>query len=121
MGELYYGKPLTARVTSGKVVIEIGVETLAHAASYAEWANRYDAESGDYLRDFAITDPSVFAKEVVRAMLDERENGSSPLSDFLDKAMQDALDDGADGVEPDQRILTGKFSPLETWAKQAQR
>lgn len=71
----------------------------------------------DYLRDFAIVDPDVFAKEVVRAMTAEEEDGSSMLSDFFDTAMEDAVNDGADGIDDaNPSIRSGTFSPLETWA-----
>ena len=113
----YYGRPLTVKVVSGRLLIEIGTHTLAHAASYAEWANPFDEQSDDYIRTFAITDAGQFAKDVVNAMLSEREDGSSPLSDFLDTMMQAALDDGSIGVEADQHIKHGETSPLEVWAR----
>ena len=116
----YYGKPLTVGVKAGRLVIEIGVHTLAHAASYADWANPFEEASGDYFRTFAITDPVEFAKDVVHAMLHEREDGSSPLSDFLDRMMEAALDDGTLGAECDQHIKHGETAPSETWAATAE-
>ena len=115
----YYGKRLTVEVKKGLLTISIGVETLAHATSYATWANPYDAELVDYVRTFAIIDPVQFAKDVAHAMEAERQDGSTPLSDFLDKASEAALDDGSTACEYEQRILTGKFSPLEKWASLA--
>ena len=38
----YYGKPLAVEVSSGKVTIEIGIHTLAHASAYSDWANPFD-------------------------------------------------------------------------------
>jgi hypothetical protein len=100
----HYGKPLMAKVASGRVLIEIGIETLAHAARLSDWANPYDDEKHDYIRTFEITDPLEFAKDVNRAMLNEREDGSSPLSDFLDAMTQAALDDGSMGAEYNKSI-----------------
>lgn len=113
----HYGQPLAVTVGNGKLVIEIGIHTLAHAVSYAEWANKWNGR--DYLRDFAITDPIQFAKDVAHAMQDEREDGSTPLSDFLDAVSEAALDDGSTGAEYEQQIKTGEFASTETWAKES--
>lgn len=110
----HYVKPLAVKVIRGKFVIEIGIHTLAHAVAYADWANRWNDE--DYVRTFAITDPVQFAEDVAYAMQREAEDGSTPLSDFLDKMAEAALDDGSIGVELDQHITHGTFSPLETWS-----
>lgn len=112
----HYGKPLAVKVSGGKLTIEIGIHTLAHAAAFADWANKWTEAKGDYLREFAITDAEQFAGDIAHAMQDEREDGSTPLSDFLDAMTQAALDDGSMAVEYDQRIKHGEFSPLETWA-----
>ena len=116
MSAQHYGRSLTVEVKRGQLCIAIGVETLAHAASYAEWANPYDEARDDYIRTFAITDPLEFAKDVEHAMLNEREDGSTPLSDFIDAMMQAALDDGSMACEYDQTIKHGEHSPVETWA-----
>lgn len=113
----HYGKPLAVKVRDGKLVIEIGVDVLAHAASYADWANPFDERRDDYIRTFAITDVLEFAKDVTHAMQHEREDGSTPLSDFLDAMMQAAIDDGSMSIEDDQVIKHGEHSSLETWAK----
>jgi hypothetical protein len=112
----YYGQRLKVTVKNGRLIISIGVNTLAHAVSYADWVTPYDDEKGDYFRTFAITDPEAFAKDVKMAMMEEREDGSSLLSDFLDKASGAAVDDGAEGCEFDQQIKTGQFAACETWA-----
>lgn len=117
-GANHYGKSLEVRIERGALVIRIGAAVLAHAVSYANWANPYDEERRDYFRTFAITDPLQFARDVQRAMLNEREDGSSLLSDFLDKTSENALDDGSEACEYEQSIRTGEFSPLETWAKE---
>lgn len=110
----HYGQPLTVKVSGGKLVIEIGTHVLAYAVACADWANSHDGE--DYIRTFAITDPTQFAADVKHAMLDEREDGSTPLSDFLDKMAEAALDDGSMAVEYDQCIKHGTFAKSEKWA-----
>lgn len=113
---------LVVKVARGKLVIEIGVYTVAHSASYADWANPYDEESGDYIRTFAIADPEQFANDVAHEMQREAEDGSTPLSHFIDKVMLGAIEDGSLGIaEEAQRIKHGSFSPLETWAKRTDK
>jgi len=115
----YYGAVLQVKIHEGRLVIAIGVQTLAHAAAYAEWANPLTTigDQDEYLRAFAITDTHDFAIDVARAMLEEQEDGSTPLSLFLDEMMQAACDDGSTACEYEQRIKHGETSPLETWAK----
>lgn len=114
----HYGKPLAVKVAGGKLTIEIGIHTLAHAVAFADWSNRY-TESGDYVRTFAISEPEQFAGDIAHAMEDEREDGSTPLSDFLDKMAEAAIDDGAMGAEYDQHIKHGEFASSEKWAAEA--
>lgn len=112
----YYGRPLHVAVVKGVLTIQIGVEALAHAVTYADWANPYDEVRYDYIRTFAIADPKAFAKDVVNAMEREREDGSTPLTDFIDTMTEAALDDGSMACEYEQIIPHGTNSPLETWA-----
>lgn len=119
MSRYYYGKPLSVSVKNGELRIAIGVHVLAHAASYAEWANPFDEKRDDYIRTFAITDAVEFAKDVQHAMLAEAEDGSSPLSNLLDKAMSDAVDDGSQACEYEQAIKHGETAPGETWSAPA--
>ncbi len=112
----HYGKPLCVKVAQGKLTIEVGVNVLANACAYADWANPWDDERQEYIRTFAITDSEQFARDVAHAMTHEAEDGSIPLSDFLDQMLEVALDDGSEGAEFDQAIKHGEFSRLETWA-----
>lgn len=117
----YYGEPLEASVEDGRVVVGIGVQTLAHATALADWANPFDESADDDIRTFAIEDAPQFAKDVVSAMLSEREDGSTPLSDFLDRMAQTAIEDGSLGLHEDhQHITHGTFAPCETWAVRSQ-
>jgi len=113
----HYGRPLDVRVERGALVIRIGAQALAHAVTYSDWANQYEDESGDYFRSFAITDAREFAGDVIHAMLHEREDGSTPLSDFLDKMTEAAVGDGSMACEHDQRIKHGETAANETWTK----
>lgn len=115
-GESLRDHPLAVTVEREVLVIRIGVHVLAHAAIWSDWANPYDETTGDYVRNFAITEPEVFADDVKHAMLHEREDGSTPLSDFVDKMSEAAVEDGSLGLHEDfnHRIPHGEKSPLET-------
>lgn len=113
----HYGRPLEVRIEKDALVIRIGVQTLAHAVSYSDWANPFDEKRDDYIRAFAIEDAKQFADDVLHAMLDEREDGSTPLSDFIDKMSEAAVNDGSLGLhEGEQAIPHGQFAQCETWA-----
>ena len=85
--------------------------------TYSDWANPYEEATGDYVRSFAIVDASQFAADVLNEMLREREDGSTPLSDFLDKMSENAINEGSLGLDEnfDHRIKHGEKSPLEMW------
>ena len=85
-------KPLTARVTrDGVLTIEIGVETLAHAAKYGDF--------GTDLGGVEVTSPRVLAIDVATALRDELgEDGSTILTQALDRAIGAAIEAGSDGV-----------------------
>jgi len=117
----YYGQPLKATIENGRLVIAIGVQTLAHASAASDWANPFDETVYDYIRTFAIEDAPQFATDVVGAMLAEKEDGSTPLSDFFDKMAQAAIEDGSLGLrEGEQHIKHGTFAPCETWSVPAE-
>ena len=113
-------RPLSVTVKDGELRISIGVNTLAHAVTYADWANPYEEQAGDYIRTFAIADAETFAKDVALAMQREEEDGSTPLSDFLDKMTEAAIEDGSVACEVDQRIKHGETAACETWATKAE-
>jgi len=113
----FYGRPLGVAVKDGQLVVTIGVQTLAHAVAFSDWANPFDEAADDYIRTFAIEDAPQFANDVVSAMLSEGEDGSTPLSAFIDKMAQAAIEDGSLGLhEDEQQIKHGTFAPCETWA-----
>jgi len=117
----YYGQPLKATIADGRLVIAIGVQTLAHASAASDWANPFDETVYDYIRTFAIDDAPQFAQDVVLAMLAEEEDGSTPLTVFLDKMAQAAIEDGSLGLhEDEQHIKHGTFALCETWSVPAE-
>jgi len=101
MSPHHYGNPLTVKMERGALVIRIGAEVLAHALKFADWAIRLDEAKDDYIQPYKVTDATELAKDVIHAMLREEEDGSTPLSDFLDKMTESAIEDGTLGVEED--------------------
>jgi hypothetical protein len=97
----HYGSPLRVAVKGGRLSIVIGVETLAYALKFASWAIRFDDVRNDYVQPYQVVDETELAKDVMHAMLHEREDGSSPLSDFLDAMTKAAIEDGSLGVDED--------------------
>lgn len=93
--------PLTVEIVDGKLVISIGVETLA----FAVW-------HGDVLDDGdRIADVDAFARDVVRQLVDEDEEGTTPVHKLLDEAALTALDQG-DTI--DSVRLEGENDPADT-------
>src|SRR5690349_20131636 len=78
----HYDASLDVAIEKGALVIRIGIQVLAGAVMYSDWANRYDDEACDYFRDFAISDVQQIAKDVASAMQREEEDGSSLLTHF---------------------------------------
>lgn len=103
-------KPLSLELRRGEIVIRIGVETCAAAFELSEENNPYDEKRKDFVQAWLITDFTEFSKDVIAAMSSEAEDGSTPLSDFLDEMMRAAADNGSTAIEADT-------SGLSAWAK----
>jgi len=85
--ESYYrniNDPLKIEVVEGRLVISIGVDTLAFAITH-----RNESCS------FSVNDNNEFAKDVVRELKDEEEDGATIVSDLLDEASNRAIDNGS--------------------------
>jgi hypothetical protein len=93
--------PLTVAVEGGQIVVRIGIGTNAWAFEHNNENNPFDDAKNDFVQKYKITDPMEFAQDVVCAMQDEGEDGSTSLTDFLDKMNEAAVNDGSMGVEED--------------------
>jgi hypothetical protein len=105
--------PLTAKVEGGELIIRIGVDTLAYAATIGNRFHYFDERKNEYIRSVAITDATQFAKDVGHAMLNQAEDGSSALTNFIDQMAEDAMGDGSEGCAYGQRIKFGERSADE--------
>lgn len=84
-------KPLTYEVKNGVLSISIGINTLAFCVTSEP---RDSITSG-----VVITDPLEFAKDVLHALQDEREDGSTLVTDLLDRANAEAYEQGSLGID----------------------
>jgi hypothetical protein len=91
--------PLRSRLDKGCLIIEVGVNVLAHAFNESDFAKPYAEEVNNWRQRFRVVDVAKFAAEVREQMFNEKEDGSTPLSDFLDKMCRLAVEDGSQGVE----------------------
>lgn len=112
--------PLTVTIEDGRLVISVGIHTLASAAARSNWATSWDYKANDYLRTFAITDVDEFAKDVRNALVNSvQSEGPSRIEDALDRAMESAVDDGSLGLDDKEYQLPyGTFADTETWHNQ---
>ena len=87
--------PLRCEVVNGAIEFTIGAKILAHATNISP--NLYDHENdrGQY----RVADPAAFAKDVARELNRESEDGSTPLTRLLDSVIEEAINQGAEGIE----------------------
>lgn len=91
-------KYLTYEVVDDELVVRIGIDTLAFAADHSDLFNPFDEDKNDFVQRWKVIDNLEWAKDVVREINREEEDGSSPLTNLLDKASENALDQGSIAV-----------------------
>ena len=82
----------------GHLNLSIGIRTLAFAFENSEANNPFDEDFCDTKRQFSISDPLQFAEDVKHEMSREGEDGSTPLTRFLDLMMDEAVSQGSLGI-----------------------
>lgn len=84
--------PLETKIIDGKLVISIGVETLAFASR---------PENGGPLTTCEIEPgwENEFARDVAYEIGREEENGDTPLAKFLDSMIEAAADNGSEALK----------------------
>lgn len=86
-----------ANIEGTEIVIRVPFDAIPDAAKVA-----FDEEWGEGEHGIAVVDPAVFAGELVRALNDEGEDGTTLVHQMLDKACVNAAEDGAEGLtDPD--------------------
>ena len=86
---------LTTQIANDEMQILVGIDSLAFAADHSDTFNPFDPGAADWIQKWKVTNSSEFTIEVLRAMNREGEDGSTPLTRFLDQMVVVALDDGA--------------------------
>ena len=81
-----------AVIRDGLIVISIEIAALPMIVSGSCAAGGLDGRR-------KVADAEVFAAEVVRALNDEREDGTTPVHLMFDRAFDEAINQGAEGVE----------------------
>lgn len=81
------------------IVIRMPFDLLAHAAANAPCMHHIDPD-GRGTGGFRVTDPTIFAFEVQRALLNELdETGGTLVHEMFDDAIEKVVDDGGEGFE----------------------
>lgn len=82
---------LTARIADGNIVISVAVAALPELL-------RMSQASGEIDDAFEVTDAAAFAEGVVVALNDEDEEGATHMHVLFDRAMAEAIENGAEGI-----------------------
>jgi hypothetical protein len=91
--------PLSAEVIGEQLVIRVGIATLVFAAEHSTDWNPYDDLHGRFVQAFRVEDSAAFAKDIAGKLLDDREDGSTPLGDLLDTMSMKVVQDGELSIE----------------------
>jgi hypothetical protein len=95
--------PLSITIKNDCLIIQIGIGTLAFAFEHSEQNNPFDDDLNEFKRTYKIANKMEFAKDVLRELCDEAENGETIFTRLLDKACLSAVYNGSIGVEdPDE-------------------
>lgn len=81
-----------AIIEDGAIIVRIPLENLPQVVEGA-WA------LGSLESRWKVTDAQVFATELVRALNDEDEQGTTRIHKMFDAAINEALEQGAEGIE----------------------
>lgn len=93
--------PLGGDIEGKQLVIRIGINCLKFAAEHCPLLYDGTVENADppYCK---VTDKNELAHDVKRMLFGQREDGSSPISDLLDKAIINAMEDGSLAFDEDE-------------------
>ena len=80
---------LSCSIEGDEIVIRIGIKTLETAVKGSPY--------GEDIEDFFVTDYRAFALEVVNALKEEDEEGTTPMHVMFDKAFEHVMENGGDG------------------------
>lgn len=85
-------------IDDGRLVVSIGIETLAVAVQYMpQLGEAFDEVEGRVIEN-EVTDADKLAAAIVEALEDEEEDGTTLVHRMIDKAALRAIENGADGI-----------------------
>jgi hypothetical protein len=102
---------LTIKIENDAIVIRLPFETLKFASEQSPKLATYDHDKSDWRR-VKVTNIQEWAKEVLRALRHEEEDGSTPVDMLFDKMFEAAVEDGAEGI-----AIEGVFDLDNVFAK----
>lgn len=82
----------TAKIENGYLVIRVAIASLPQIVEGA-WA------AGFLTPRYRVTDADKFARDLLLALNDESEDGSTRVHQMFDSAIKHAIDYGADGID----------------------
>lgn len=89
---------VNVELIDGRLVISIGVDTLATAIKYMpQLDDAFDEVEGKEI-ETEITDADKLAAAIVETLDDEEEDGTTLVHRMLDKAALQAIENGAEGI-----------------------
>lgn len=90
--------PLKVFIEDGVLMMCIGVEVVAKAVKLNPDLTQYN-ETTEEWDEPEITDTDKFMSEIVKELLSEEEDGTTPIHIALDTAAMNAIDNGAEGIK----------------------
>lgn len=88
---------LTVRIENDAIIIKLPLDTLKMATEYCGELATFDEAKNDW-RKVEVTDLQEWAKAVVHELEREEEDGSTAITRMLDKAFEQAVEQGAEGI-----------------------
>lgn len=81
-----------AEIVDGQIVITLSI-------SHLQTAIDGGAMLGTIEGSWTLTDPAAFAKDLLRSLHSEDEEGTTVIHRMFDEAINDAIEQGAEGIE----------------------
>ena len=91
--------PLQCRIDKDKIIISIGFDALKFLAENSDVCEKYDEEFCPDGIWTEINNKKEFAKEVLKSLKHEQEDGTTVVHKLFEDAINMALENGAEGVK----------------------
>ncbi len=92
-------KPLKVEVKNNILTISIGVDTLVFAVEHGDYDFLKINDDNEQVNKYKITNAPGFAKEVALELVQEEEDGTTPVHLLLDAACLKAIENGSQYYE----------------------